>query len=179
VPPPRLRWKGLVDGASAIRGAAPRQPGRGNCGDSGGRRRVGRRCCQCGGPQTGRRGAAAALTFVRRAGEHADAPRPRLILLDLNLAETHGLDVLAQLKTEDGLMTIPVVILSPARHPADIERSYTMHANAYIVKPVDLDAFSRVISAIDACFLRFAEPSPEPQLHNHPEHPLLDPAKRD
>jgi CheY-like chemotaxis protein len=120
--------------------------------------------------------AAAALNFVHRAGEHADAPRPRLILLDLNLAGTHGLEVLAQLKADDELMTIPVVILSSSRHPADIQRSYTLHANAYIVKPVDLDAFSRVIGAIDACFLRFAVPSPELRLNDsleHPDHPLL------
>jgi CheY-like chemotaxis protein len=123
--------------------------------------------------------ATAALNFVRRTGEHVDAPRPRLILLDLNLAGTHGLEILAQLKTDDDLMTIPVVILSSSRHPADIERSYTLHANAYIVKPVDLDSFSRVISAIDACFLRLAEPSPDRQLDKHPEHPLLDPAKSD
>lgn len=65
---------------------------------------------------------------------------------------------------------------------SDIERSYALHANAYIVKPVDLDAFSRVISAIDACFLRLAEPSPERELNDHPEHsdhPLLDSAKRE
>jgi CheY-like chemotaxis protein len=126
--------------------------------------------------------AAAALSFVYRAGEHADAPRPRLILLDLNLAGTHGLEVLAQLKADDDLMTIPVVILSSSRHPADIERSYTLHANAYIVKPVDLDAFSRVISAIDACFVRFAVPSPERQVKDyldHPDHPLLDAGKHE
>jgi CheY-like chemotaxis protein len=124
--------------------------------------------------------AAAALNFVYRAGEHTDAPRPRLILLDLNLAGTHGLEVLAQLKADDDLMTIPVVILSSSRHPADIERSYTLHANAYVVKPVDLDAFSRVIGAIDACFLRFAVPSPERQRTHQLEpadHPLLDSRK--
>lgn len=124
--------------------------------------------------------AAAALNFVHRAGEHADAPRPRLILLDLNLAGTHGLEVLAQLKADEDLMKIPVVILSSSRHPADIERSYALHANAYIVKPVDLDAFSRAIGAIDACFVRFAVPSPERRLKDHlglPDHPLLDPRK--
>jgi CheY-like chemotaxis protein len=126
--------------------------------------------------------AAAALGFVYRDGEHAHAPRPRLILLDLNLAGTHGLEVLAQLKADNDLMTIPVVILSSSRHPADIERSYTLHANAYIVKPVDLDAFSRVIGAIDECFLRFAVPSPERQLKDHldhPDHPLLDAGKHE
>jgi CheY-like chemotaxis protein len=123
--------------------------------------------------------AAAALNFVRRTGEHSDAPRPRLILLDLNLAGTHGLEVLAQLKADDDLMTIPVVILSSSRHPADIERSYTLHANAYIVKPVDLDAFSSVIGAIDDCFVRLAEPSRGRQLNGHTEHPVLDPAKHD
>jgi CheY-like chemotaxis protein len=122
--------------------------------------------------------AAAALNFVRRAGEHTDAPRPRLILLDLNLAGSHGLEVLAQLKTDADLMTIPVVILSSSRHPSDIERSYTLHANAYIVKPVDLDAFASVIGTIDACFLRLAEPPPERQLQyqaEHTYHPILNP----
>jgi CheY-like chemotaxis protein len=126
--------------------------------------------------------ATAALNFVYRSGEHSDAPRPRLILLDLNLAGTHGLEILAQLKADDDLMTIPVVILSSSRHPADIERSYTLHANAYIVKPVDLDAFSRVVGAIDACFVRFAVPSPERQVQDHlehPDHPLLDASKRE
>jgi CheY-like chemotaxis protein len=126
--------------------------------------------------------ATAALNFVHRAGEHADAPRPRLILLDLNLAGTHGLEVLAKLKTDEDLMTIPVVILSSSRHPADIERSYTLHANAYVVKPLDLDAFSRVIGAIDACFLRFAVPSPDRRLSNDPlhgDHPVLDWGKRE
>jgi CheY-like chemotaxis protein len=133
-----------------------------------------RRRCHVAGHAT------AALNFVHRAGEHTDAPRPRLILLDLNLAGTHGLEILAQIKADTDLMTIPVVILSSSRHPADIERSYMLHANAYIVKPVDLDAFSRVIGAIDACFLRFAVPSPDRQLTDHvkhADHPVLDSGK--
>jgi CheY-like chemotaxis protein len=125
--------------------------------------------------------AAAALNFVHRAGEHTDAPRPRLILLDLNLAGTHGLEVLAQIKADRDLLTIPVVILSSSRHPADIERSYALHANAYVVKPVDLDAFASVIGAIDACFVRISEPPPGRRLDGHPErldHPVIDPARR-
>ena len=76
-----------------------------------------------------------ALRFLRRACEHAGAPRPGLIILDLNLPGLHGLDVLAEIKADPDLMIIPVVILSSSRDPADIRRSYELHANAYMVKP--------------------------------------------
>jgi CheY-like chemotaxis protein len=115
-----------------------------------------------------------ALRFVRRTGEFADAPRPKLILLDLKLGETHGLEVLAELKGDDDLLTIPVVILTSSRHPADIDRSYALHANGYIVKPVDLDDFVKAIKTIDACFLRLVEPSPEPGHQHGSQHPVLD-----
>src|SRR5215467_1830910 len=101
-----------------------------------------------------------ALRFVRRSGEFTDAPRPKLILLDLNLGQTHGLEVLAELKSDDDLLAIPVVVLSSSRHPIDIGRSYALHANGYIVKPVDLDEFVRAIQTIDTCFLRLLEQSP-------------------
>jgi CheY-like chemotaxis protein len=113
-----------------------------------------------------------ALRFVRRSGEYTDAPRPRLILLDLNLNGLNGLEVLAELKTDETLMTIPVVVLSSSRHPTDIQRSYALHANVYVVKPVDLDEFGAVIRSIDSCFLRVAEPAPEGQ-HDR-EHPAMD-----
>jgi two-component system response regulator len=80
-----------------------------------------------------------ALRFVRRTGEFTDAPRPKLILLDINLGKTHGLDVLAELKSDSDLLAIPVIVLSSSRHPADIGRNYALHANGYIVKPVDQD----------------------------------------
>jgi two-component system response regulator len=117
-----------------------------------------------------------ALRFVRRAGEFADAPRPRLILLDLNLGETHGLEILAELKGDADLLTIPVVVLSSSRHPTDIGRSYALHANGYIVKPVDLDDFASAIKTIDACFLGLIEPSPVPGHQPDSQHPVLDTA---
>jgi two-component system response regulator len=103
-----------------------------------------------------------ALRFVRRTGEFTEAPRPKLILLDLKLGQTYGLDVLAELKGDSDLLSIPVVILSSSRHPTDIDRSYALHANGYIVKPVGLDDFVEAIKTIDACFLRLVEPSPAP-----------------
>jgi CheY-like chemotaxis protein len=116
----------------------------------------------------------AALRFARQSGEFADAPRPRLILLDLNLPGLSGLEVLGSLKSDDELRTIPVVVLSSSRHPADVSRSYRLHANAYIVKPVDLDDFVSMIAAVDACFLRQAEPAPEPDEMPGTEHPVID-----
>jgi CheY-like chemotaxis protein len=101
----------------------------------------------------------AALRFARRSGEFAAAPRPGLILLDLNLPGTHGLEVLRTLKADEELRPIPVVVLSSSRHPADVQRSYALHANAYIVKPVDLDAFATVIATADAFFRHAEQPS--------------------
>jgi len=111
-----------------------------------------------------------ALRFVRQIGEFAGAPRPRLIMLDLNLAGVHGLEVLATLKADEDLRTIPVVVLSSSRHPADIERSYALYANAYVVKPVDLDEFANVIKSIDTTFVQVAEPAPRREV----PHPVLN-----
>lgn len=94
-----------------------------------------------------------ALRFLRRQGEYARAPRPGLILLDLNLPGLHGLDVLAEIKADPDLKIIPVVILSTSGHPDDIKRSYELHASAYVVKPADSDGYDAVIKQIDACFL--------------------------
>ncbi len=101
-----------------------------------------------------------ALRFLRQAGEHAGAPRPGLILLDLSLPGLHGLDVLAEIKADPALMIIPVVIMSSSRHPGDIRRSYELHANAYVVKPADSGDFDDVIRTIGACFLGLIEPPP-------------------
>jgi CheY-like chemotaxis protein len=98
-----------------------------------------------------------ALRFLRRTDEFDGAPRPGLVLLDLNLPGLHGLEVLAAIKSDPDLMSIPVVVLSSSRHPDDIQRSYARHANAYIVKPLDFDGFSGVIQAIDTCFLGLIE----------------------
>jgi CheY-like chemotaxis protein len=104
-----------------------------------------------------------ALQFLRRAGEYADAPRPGLVLLDLNLPGLHGLDVLAQIKADPDLMIIPVIVVSSSQDPADITDSYTLHANAYIVKPHDLDGYAVMIKQVDACFLGLIQPPPAPE----------------
>lgn len=108
-----------------------------------------------------------ALRFLRRDRECAHAPRPGLILLDLSPPGAHGLDILAEIKGDEQLMSIPVVILSSSRHQADIQRAYALHANAYIVKPADYDGFADVIAKIGACFLRFIQPPP-PARFDHP-----------
>jgi CheY-like chemotaxis protein len=115
----------------------------------------------------------AATRFLRRQDEFAAAPRPRLILLDLNLGATHGLQILASIKKDHELRTIPVVVLTSSRHPADIRESYAHHASAYVVKPMNLDDFSRAISVIDACFLRLAEPAVPSENSGFCEHPVL------
>lgn len=99
-----------------------------------------------------------AMRFLRRTDEFADAPVPRLVLLDLNLPGLHGLEVLAQIKADAKLMIIPVIVLSSSRHPDDIRRSYAAHANAYIVKPLDFDGFADIIRKIDACFIGLIQP---------------------
>ena len=82
---------------------------------------------------------AEALDFVRRRGSFSKAPRPDLILLDLNLPKIDGREVLAELKADDDLKTIPVVILTTSEADEDILKSYRLHANCYVTKPVDLD----------------------------------------
>jgi|ERR1700722_20051035 len=92
-----------------------------------------------------------AMDFLNRVGKYADAPRPDLILLDLNLPKKDGREVLAEIKANPALMIIPVVILTTSGSDADILRSYQLHANCYITKPVDLDGFLEVVKSID-CF---------------------------
>jgi CheY-like chemotaxis protein len=94
-----------------------------------------------------------ALQFVRRAGEYKDAPRPGLILMDLNLPRRDGLEVLAELKQDPDLRVIPVVILTTSQAEEDILRSYSLHANAYVSKPVDFERFIDVIRQIDSFFI--------------------------
>lgn len=94
-----------------------------------------------------------ALQFVRRTGEYADAPRPGLILMDLNLPRRDGLEVLAELKSDPDLCVIPVVVLTTSQAEEDILRSYALHANAYVSKPVDFDRFIDVIRQIDRFFI--------------------------
>ena len=94
-----------------------------------------------------------ALQFLRQTGEYAGAPRPGLILLDLNLPRRDGLEVLAELKEDPGLRVIPVVILTTSQAEEDIVRSYALHANAYVSKPVDFERFMDVIRQIDNFFV--------------------------
>jgi CheY-like chemotaxis protein len=94
-----------------------------------------------------------ALAFLRREGEHADAPRPGLILLDLNLPRKDGREVLAEVKADAELRHIPVVVLTTSDAEEDILRSYSLHANAYVTKPVDFDRFIEVVRQIDDFFV--------------------------
>ena len=94
-----------------------------------------------------------ALHFLRRTGGYADAPRPGLILLDLNLPRLDGLEVLAELKADPVLKVIPVVILTTSQAQQDVLRSYVLHANAYVSKPVDFETFMEVIRQIDNFFV--------------------------
>jgi len=94
-----------------------------------------------------------ALQFLNQTGEYADAPRPGLILLDLNLPRRSGHEVLAELKEDPGLRVIPVVTLTTSQAEEDILRSYSLHANAYVSKPVDFERFMDVIRQIDSFFV--------------------------
>ena len=94
-----------------------------------------------------------ALQFLRQSGPYADAPRPGLILLDVNLPRRSGLEVLAELKQDPDLLVIPVVMLTTSRAEEDILRSYSLHANAFISKPVDFEHFIEAIRQIDDFFL--------------------------
>jgi CheY-like chemotaxis protein len=92
---------------------------------------------------------AEAMDFLRKVGKYADVPRPDLILLDLNLPKKDGREVLAEIKADEDLRRIPVVILTVSQAEEDILKSYNLHANCYINKPVDFDQFLRVVHSID------------------------------
>jgi chemotaxis family two-component system response regulator Rcp1 len=90
-----------------------------------------------------------AMEFLRRQGRYSEAPRPDLILLDLNLPRKDGRAVLAELKTDPALKRIPVVILTTSRAEEDVLRAYDLHANCYVTKPVDLPQFMKIVALID------------------------------
>ncbi|MFF1418162.1 response regulator [Streptomyces sp. NPDC058280] len=94
-----------------------------------------------------------ALDFLYRRGAHEGAPRPDLVLLDLNLPKYDGRQVLEQIKTDPDLALIPVVVLTTSSAEEDILRSYKLHANAYVTKPVDLDQFIKAVRQIDEFFV--------------------------
>ena len=95
----------------------------------------------------------AALAFLRRQGEYAGSPRPSLILLDLNLPRKDGREVLAEIKQDESLKRIPVVVLTTSKAEEDIVRTYNLHANAFVTKPVDLARFFEVIRALEGFWL--------------------------
>ncbi|TDB87147.1 response regulator [Actinomadura sp. KC216] len=94
-----------------------------------------------------------AMAFLRQEGEYADVPRPDLVLLDLNLPRKDGREVLGEIKADTDLRAIPVVILTTSEAEEDILRSYHLHANAYVTKPVDFDQFISVVRRIDDFFV--------------------------
>jgi len=94
-----------------------------------------------------------AMAFLRKEGEHAQAPTPDLILLDLNLPRMDGREVLAAVKADERLKHIPVVVLTTSEAEEDVLRSYALHANAYVTKPVDFDRFIQVVRQIDDFFV--------------------------
>jgi CheY-like chemotaxis protein len=94
-----------------------------------------------------------AIEFLRRVGDFTAAPTPGLILLDLNLPHRSGLDVLAEVKSDSELLGIPVVVLTTSHAEQDIVRSYSLHANAYVTKPIDFDRFMTTIGQIDDFYL--------------------------
>ena len=96
---------------------------------------------------------AEAMAFLRREGKYVDVPRPDLILLDLNLPKKSGREVLEEIKEDPTLMSIPVVILTTSASEQDVLRSYLLHANCFITKPVDLDGFLKVVTSIDNFWL--------------------------
>lgn len=94
-----------------------------------------------------------ALAFLRQQGRHAEAVRPHLILLDLNLPRKDGREVLAEIKQDPSLRLIPVVILTTSKAEQDILKTYNLHANCYITKPLDMDDFVRVVRSIEEFWL--------------------------
>lgn len=90
-----------------------------------------------------------AMRFLRRQEEHAGVPPPDLILLDLNLPRKDGREVLAEIKEDPGLKAVPVVVLTTSAAERDLVKSYDLHANAYVVKPIDLERFIEIVQAIE------------------------------
>jgi len=105
---------------------------------------------------------AEAMAFLRRTGKYSDVPRPDLILLDLNLPKKGGREVLMEVKEDPLLRSIPVVILTTSASEQDVLRSYMLHANCFITKPVDLAGFLKVVKSIDNFWLSVVKLPPEP-----------------
>jgi len=101
-----------------------------------------------------------AIAFLRKQGKYADKPRPDLILLDLNLPKKDGREVLADIKSDKDLRRIPVVILTVSSAEEDVLKSYSLHANCYITKPIDLDQFIKVVKAVENFWLTIVKLPP-------------------
>ena len=97
-----------------------------------------------------------AMAFLRNTGKYVDALRPDLILMDLNMPKKDGREVLTEIKADDDLKQIPVVILTTSQSEEDIFKSYNLHANCYIIKPIDLYQFIRAVKAIEDFWLTIA-----------------------
>lgn len=95
----------------------------------------------------------AAISFLRRTGEHGEAPRPDLVLLDLNLPGKDGREVLAEIKADHELRPIPVVVLTTSSLDRDVAQSYSLNANCYVTKPIDLEQFIEVVQSIERFWL--------------------------
>ncbi len=102
-----------------------------------------------------------AMMFLRREGKFALSPRPDLILLDLNLPKKDGREVLAEIKADEKLRRIPVVVLTTSKAEQDILRTYDLHANCYITKPVDLEQFIAVVKSVEDFWLTIVKLPPE------------------
>jgi len=98
-----------------------------------------------------------ALRFLRREAPYDNAPRPSLILLDLNLPKKDGREVLAEIKTDDDLKMIPVVVMTTSDAQLDIRRAYSLHANCYVTKPADFDAYVGLVQSIEEFWLSTAK----------------------
>ncbi|HMJ33839.1 MAG TPA: response regulator [Baekduia sp.] len=94
-----------------------------------------------------------ALAYLRREGDYAEATRPDLVLLDLNLPRKDGREVLQEAKSDEDLRTIPIVVLTTSEAEEDVLRSYQLHANAYVTKPVDFECFVSIVRQIDDFFV--------------------------
>jgi chemotaxis family two-component system response regulator Rcp1 len=103
------------------------------------------------------------MAFLRQEGEHRGSPRPDLILLDLNLPRMDGREVLANIKNDEGLKTIPTVILTTSDAEGDVRKSYQLHANAFLSKPLQLDAFQSLVACLNDFWLTKAKLPHKPE----------------
>jgi len=104
-----------------------------------------------------------AMAFLRKEGKYANAPRPDLVLLDLNMPRKNGREVLKDIKSDEDLKTIPVVILTTSEAEQDIIKSYRLNANCYVTKPVDFFQFMKVVKAIEDFWMCIVKLPPRPE----------------